>query len=378
MNHFNFGLSLFDLWLLALVRVTVFSALVLALCCSKVKILRILKKFSILCTFFLAVLFCYSVAKLLASFEFYSDGSPVHGRLNSSSANSSSPDSLHSHAKRPFHPWLWGMLGWVALALGVYSVAYACITAIPLKHSKSMSVKESTEGRNGSGNVQDGESTPLLNNVALDASGEDGHGANVGEEEEEVAPSMSSIRVMWRLLRYCRPDAHLYVLGFTFLVISSSTMSFIPYYTGQVINHIAIKPSMKRFEQAIMVMSIVTVVSAITAGLRGGIMTAANVRLVIRIRGILFQSITRQEIAFFDTTETGDLTSRLTADTTKMADQIGLNLNIFLRNMVQCIGSVVFMVQLTWKLTVVTLVGIPLITIVTWYFGEYFKVSGVC
>jgi len=45
------------------------------------------------------------------------------------------------------------------------------------------------------------------------------------------------------------------------------------------------------------------------------------------------------------------------------------------RNVVQFVGSIVFMIQLTWKLTMITLVGIPLITVVTKYYGGLFKVQ---
>jgi hypothetical protein len=37
------------------------------------------------------------------------------------------------------------------------------------------------------------------------------------------------------------------------------------------------------------------------------------------------------ELGFFDATLTGDVTSRLVADTSQLGDQIALNLNIFLR-----------------------------------------------
>ncbi len=370
-KHFNFGVSLFDLWLFTLLRVTVFAVLALTFCCNKEKILTRVKQLSLLCTLLLTILFCYGVAKLLASFEFYADGSPVHGHTNSTPSNSSSHDSVHGHTKQPFHPWLWGMLGWVVLTLLFYGATYFCIASIPSPLSK-----EKTERQKGKGSIQTSESTPLLNNVAMEGSVEAQRTETKqsGEKAKTEESSASTFKVSWRLILYCRPDFHLYLLGFIFLVASSAAMSFVPYYTGQVIDHIAIQPSMRKFEQAVWVMGIVTVVSAVCAGLRGCIFTIANARLVIRIRRLLFQSITRQEIAFFDVTETGDLTSRLTADTTKVSDQICLNLNIFLRNLVQCIGSVVFMVQLAWKLTAVTLVGIPLITIVTWYFGEYFKV----
>ena len=45
------------------------------------------------------------------------------------------------------------------------------------------------------------------------------------------------------------------------------------------------------------------------------------------------------------------------------------------RNLVTFIGSLVFMIRLTWKLSAITLVGIPIITMVTHYFGNKFKVS---
>ena len=46
----------------------------------------------------------------------------------------------------------------------------------------------------------------------------------------------------------------------------------------------------------------------------------------------------------------------------------------YLRNFVTFVGSLVFMIRLTWKLSTVTLVGIPIITMVTHYFGNKFKV----
>ena len=58
-------------------------------------------------------------------------------------------------------------------------------------------------------------------------------------------------------------------------------------------------------------------------------------RLNVRIRCRLFASLLRQEIGFFDLTKTGDVTSRLAADTTTVADQVCLNLNVMLRSLTQ-------------------------------------------
>ena len=64
---------------------------------------------------------------------------------------------------------------------------------------------------------------------------------------------------------------------------------------------------------------------------RGGIFTVVGARVNVRVRQRLFESLVRQDIGFFDTTKTGDLTSRLAADCTKVGDQVTLNVNVFLR-----------------------------------------------
>ena len=46
----------------------------------------------------------------------------------------------------------------------------------------------------------------------------------------------------------------------------------------------------------------------------------------------------------------------------------------FFRNLVIFVGSLFFMIKLTWKLSTITIVGIPIITMVTHYFGNKIKV----
>ena len=49
---------------------------------------------------------------------------------------------------------------------------------------------------------------------------------------------------------------------------------------------------------------------ALFTGVRGGLFTLGMARLNLRIRSNLFDSLLRQDIGFFDTTKTGEITSR--------------------------------------------------------------------
>ena len=55
-------------------------------------------------------------------------------------------------------------------------------------------------------------------------------------------------------------------------------------------------------------------------------------------------------------------------------DGMELMIKFFFRNLVIFVGSLFFMIKLTWKLSTITIVGIPIITMVTHYFGNKIKV----
>ncbi|KAI0227571.1 ATP-binding cassette sub-family B member 9 [Lamellibrachia satsuma] len=127
------------------------------------------------------------------------------------------------------------------------------------------------------------------------------------------------------------------------------------------------------FIRAIIFMVIFSAGSAIAAGLRGGFFKVAMARLNIRIRNHLFSSMLSQEIGFFDTIRTGDLTSRLTSDTSTMSDALSLNTNVFLRSLIKAVGVCVFMFTLSWRLSLITVIGLPIIMGVSNVYGTYYQ-----
>lgn len=58
-----------------------------------------------------------------------------------------------------------------------------------------------------------------------------------------------------------------------------------------------------------------------------------------------------------------------------MSDLVSQNINIFLRNMVKATGVIFFMFSLSWKLSLVTFMGFPIIMLVSDIYGKYYKVG---
>ncbi|WAR01939.1 ABCB9-like protein [Mya arenaria] len=216
------------------------------------------------------------------------------------------------------------------------------------------------------GNVKyDATHHTLLINADTDGS-EDKHLQNddnngSGNGKQKAVPSKVKKGTVLRIIKFSMPDWPLITTGFVFLTISATGEIFIPFYTGRVVDGIVIDKSQTEFTHAIVIMALISAGSSLAAGIRGGCLFIAVRKINIRIRNSLFTAILRQEIGFFDKVQTGDITSRLTSDTTTMSDGLAVNVNIILRSVIKAGGVLFFMMKLSWQLTIVTLIGLPLI-----------------
>src|SRR5215471_12368853 len=92
------------------------------------------------------------------------------------------------------------------------------------------------------------------------------------------------------------------------------------------------------------VMILVVAMLAGASATRYYLVTTIGERVVADLRGAVFERITILSASFFDTAKTGELVSRLTADTTQIKSAVGASVSVALRNLVLFFGSAVMMV----------------------------------
>ena len=93
-------------------------------------------------------------------------------------------------------------------------------------------------------------------------------------------------------------------------------------------------------------------------------------RVVADIRREVFAHVTRLSPAFFDTAQSGEIVSRLTADTTQIKSAVGATASVALRNIILGLGAVAMMVVTSPKLSGLVLAAIPLIVLPLVAFGR--------
>ena len=107
----------------------------------------------------------------------------------------------------------------------------------------------------------------------------------------------------------------------------------------------------------------VVAVLALASGARYYLVMTLGERVVADLRADLFGHLTRLEPSFFDAEKTGDIASRLSADTTQLKATFGSSASLALRNLFLFVGAMTMMVVTSPKLSAFVLAAIPIIVL---------------
>ncbi|MGC9960159.1 ABC transporter transmembrane domain-containing protein [Roseiarcus sp.] len=107
----------------------------------------------------------------------------------------------------------------------------------------------------------------------------------------------------------------------------------------------------------------VVAVLALASGARYYLVMTLGERVVADLRADLFTHLTRLDPGFFDAEKTGEIASRLSADTTQLKATFGSSASLALRNLFLFVGAIAMMVVTSPKLSAFVLAAIPVIVL---------------
>jgi len=107
----------------------------------------------------------------------------------------------------------------------------------------------------------------------------------------------------------------------------------------------------------------VVAVLAVASACRYYLVMTIGERIVADLRGDFFRHLTTLDQTFFDAEKTGEIVSRLSADTTQLKATFGSSASVALRNVFMFVGSIAMMMATSLKLSSYVLIAIPLIVL---------------
>ncbi|KAM8836410.1 antigen peptide transporter 2 isoform 2-T3 [Spinachia spinachia] len=172
-------------------------------------------------------------------------------------------------------------------------------------------------------------------------------------------------RLLVRMLKYFQPDTFYLIAAFCALIFGVICDAFIPLYQGKVIDMLRGQPLQTSFGYAIGQLALVSLG-------RGGIFMCTLARLNKRLKHLLFHTLMQQEVDFFEENNPGRLSSRLHSDVDRMGRTVALNANALVRSSVKSCLMLAVMLGLSWELTMLTCIEMPLLAIMQ---NKYITVS---
>ncbi len=160
------------------------------------------------------------------------------------------------------------------------------------------------------------------------------------------------------------------------LVVAAMTTLVVPVAVRRMIDFGFTRQGVELIDSYFAVMIAVVGVLAVASAMRYYLVTTLGERIVADLRSNVFAHITRLSSAFFDEAKTGEMVSRLTADTTQIKSAVGASVSIALRNFVLFFGGAAMMVVTSPRLSGFVLAAIPVIVLPLVGFGRAVRKRG--
>ncbi len=180
-------------------------------------------------------------------------------------------------------------------------------------------------------------------------------------------PSSDRPRASLDALRAVLPFALVYrgrlAAAFAALAAASAATLVVPVAIRRVVDHGFTPEGAAMVNAYFLALLGVVAVLALASGARYYFVVTLGERVVADLRSAVFRHLTRLDPAFFDRAQSGEIVSRLTADTTQVKSVFGVSLSVLLRNLFLFLGAIGLMVWTSPKLSGLVLAAIPLIVL---------------
>ena len=204
----------------------------------------------------------------------------------------------------------------------------------------------------------------------------DGRGLDVEAAPRPEEPRRLKLKPLTRLAPYIVRYRGRALAALIALIVAALTTLIVPVAVRRMIDFGFSDKAVQLIDSYFAVMIAVVAVLAISSAMRYYLVTTLGERIVADLRSDVFAHLTQLSASFFDTARTGEIVSRLTADTTQIKSAVGASVSIALRNLLLFLGGAAMMVVTSPRLSLFVLGAIPIIVLPLVGFGRVVRRRG--
>ena len=195
----------------------------------------------------------------------------------------------------------------------------------------------------------------------------------MSDDSPENRPPGKSLRPLRMLVPFIAPYSHILIIALIALLVSSAALLAMPMAVRNVIDHGFSVEDAANVDRYFFVLLGFALVIGFFGAARAYFVNWLGERVVADLRAKVFDHVVRMDPAFFEVTKTGEVLSRLTADTTLIQSISGVGISIMLRSSIQFIGGLVLLAYTNIELMGILLLIFPLIVLPILLVGRWLR-----
>jgi ABC-type multidrug transport system fused ATPase/permease subunit len=203
------------------------------------------------------------------------------------------------------------------------------------------------------------------------------------EKTQRIKLTKESIRKAKNIFHYLKPYRNSFIIGWVFLVLSTSAGLFFPFLMGNLLGTSTAKMqntadvvgliNFDNVNEVAFALFLLFGFQALFSYFRVVLFTNVTENTLRDIRYDAFSKLIYMPMDFFNQNKVGELTSRISSDITQIQETLRTTIAEFFRQVVIIVGGIVFLAILSWKLSLIMLATVPVMAIIAVFFGRFIK-----
>ncbi|MBE6106214.1 lipid A export permease/ATP-binding protein MsbA [Anaerovibrio lipolyticus] len=179
-----------------------------------------------------------------------------------------------------------------------------------------------------------------------------------------------------RLLMYIKPYTRRLVAAVFCIIMAAGANLYLPWIIKDMIDKVLMERDMYMLNLIALGILVVMFIRGVFYYGQSYLVSYVGEKVIIDVRSILFRKFQKMPLSYYDKQQTGTVMSYITNDVSAMQSAIVNNLIEMVTEASILVGSLVMMVYLDWRLSLLTLMTIPLVGYAMKIFGRKLKSSG--
>lgn len=179
-------------------------------------------------------------------------------------------------------------------------------------------------------------------------------------EKEKKPVSKTSMKSFVKLVATAKPRYIFFIIGILAGLAGTLIQLQVPKMVTPLVNSFSHGVNGSRIALVV----IFYVISALLSALAAIVLGIFGESVVKNLRTRVWDKMIHLPVRYFDEVKTGEMSSRLANDTTQVKQLIANSIPQAFSQLLLLIGSIIFMIQMQWQLTVAMVVAVPVVMII--------------